>query len=330
MTCKERIYATIQGRPHDRPPVTPLFMSWTAQFIGRTYRDYCLDGEVTAAAQIAVARALGTDHVSCISDPWTEADSYGMKLDYPDWGVGIPREMFLSDPVDLSKLRRLDPHQEERMKQRIRSVQIMAREVDKTHCVCGWVEGAAAEYADLRGVQEAMLDFIDAPETFHQAAEIIVANAIEFAKAQIEVGADMIGVGDAVASLVGPQIYVEHVLPWEKKLIAGIKAAGATVKLHICGNIGAIVGKMAETGADVIDVDWMVSLSHAREKAGPRVTLAGNFDPSAVLLRGTPQQVAAAARQCIEQGGERFILQPGCEVPPGTPLENLRAFCPSP
>jgi uroporphyrinogen decarboxylase len=85
---------------------------------------------------------------------------------------------------------------------------------------------------------------------------------------------------------------------------------------------------MAQTGCDVLDVDWMVPLDEARTAIGPAVTLAGNFDPSAVLLQGTPAEVADAARKNIELGGRRFILQPGCEVPPGTPEENIRAFCP--
>ena len=85
---------------------------------------------------------------------------------------------------------------------------------------------------------------------------------------------------------------------------------------------------MAQTGCDIIDVDWMVPLDKARAAVGPEVTLAGNFDPTAVLLQATPQEVADAARQCIEMGGRRFILQPGCEVPPGTPEQNIRAFCP--
>jgi uroporphyrinogen-III decarboxylase len=85
---------------------------------------------------------------------------------------------------------------------------------------------------------------------------------------------------------------------------------------------------MAQTGCDILDLDWMVPLDEARAALGPGITIAGNFDPAAVLLQGTPQEVAEAARRNIQMGGPRFILQPGCEVPPGTPEANIRAFCP--
>jgi len=177
-------------------------------------------------------------------------------------------------------------------------------------------------------VEKTFLDLVDRPEVFIKAGEIIVQNAIAFAAAQVRAGADMIGIGDAAASLIAPDMYKEFVLPLEQKLIAAIHEAGAAVELHICGNIKNHISYMAQSGADIIDVDWMVPLAKARELAGPKITLCGNFDPVSVLFEGSPQDVADAARQCLEAGGDKFILMPGCEVPPHTPEQNIRAFCP--
>ncbi len=328
MTPKERIYATLRGDSVDRSAVTPIFMAWSAHFIGRTYRDYYLDGDVLVASQRAVTEAFDLDQISAISDPWREASAYGMEFDYPPDGVGKPKAALIQSPEDIARVTAFEIETAERPRQRVESVAKMARDFGETHSVLGWVEGPIAEYADLRGVENTFMDLIDKPEMYLQAAKVIVENAIRFARAQIEVGADMIGIGDAVASLINPSMYEQYVLPFEKTLIAAIHEAGATVKLHICGNIANNIGLMAQTGADIIDVDWMVSLSAAREAVGPEVTLAGNFDPTAVLLQGTPEEVAEAARKCIASAGKKFILQPGCEVPPGTPEANLRAFCP--
>jgi MtaA/CmuA family methyltransferase len=327
MTAKERLYAAIRGEQRDRVPVVPIFMAWAARYVGHTYRDYYLDGDVLVQAQLAVMRAFQTDQVSAISDPWRESSAYGMEFDYPEEGVGVPRERLLKRPDDVARLGPIDVHAAPRTKQRIDSVAKMAAEVGQTHSVLGWVEGPMAQYCDLRGMHEAMIDLIDNPGTFRQAAEVLVDNAVAFARAQIEAGADMIGVGDAAASLIGPKLYVEHVLAPQRRLFEGIHAGGAAVRLHICGNIGDIIAQMATTGADVIDVDWMVPLPHARRAVGPEVALCGNFDPAGVLLQGPPESVAAAARQCIAEGGDRFCLMPGCEVPPGTPEANIRAFC---
>ena len=328
MTPKERIYAILKGGSYDRPAVTPIFMAWSANFIGRTYRDYYLDGDVLVQAQLAVTRAFNLDQISAISDPWREASAYGMDFVYPPEGVGRPKELLIKTLDDISCIREFDIENAERTKQRIESVRKMASEVGQTHSVLGWVEGPLAEYGDLRGVETAMFDLIDKPEVFIKAGEVIVQNAITFAVAQIKAGADMIGVGDSAASLIAPDMYAELVLPLQQKLFAAIHEAGAAVKLHVCGNIKNIVQHMAKSGTDIIDVDWMVPLEQARELTGPQITLCGNFDPVCVLFEGSSQDVADAARQCLEAGGDTFILMPGCEVPPATPEQNIRAFCP--
>ncbi|HEX42553.1 MAG TPA: uroporphyrinogen decarboxylase [Phycisphaerales bacterium] len=328
MTPKERIYATIKAQPTDRPAVTPIFMAWAANFIGRPYRDYYLDGDVLVEAQLAVTKAFNVDQISAISDPWREASAYGMAFDYPPDGVGKPKALLLQSKDDASKVRPLDLKAAPRTAQRIESVAKMAHAVGDSHSVLGWVEGPLAEYADLRGVETAMYDLIDDPDFFADVAERIVANEIAFALAQVEAGADMIGMGDAACSLVGPDVYGRHILPLEKEIIDAIHNAGAAVKLHICGNINPIIALMARTGTDIIDADWMVPLDTARAAVGPDVTLCGNFDPTAVLLQGSPQTVADAARDCIAKAGPPFILMPGCEVPPATPQTNIRAFCP--
>jgi len=327
MTPKQRYLAAVRGEPRDRPPVTPIVMAWAAHYVGKTYRDYQLDGDVLVEAQLAVARAFGLDQVSTISDPWREASGYGMEFDYPDEGVGIPRGYILNSADDVARLEPLVPRAVPRMRQRLESVAKLAAQAGGTHSVLGWVEGPVAEYVDLRGMTEAMTDLMDGPEVFHKAAAALVATGIRFAAEQVRAGADTIGVGDATASLIGPQLYAECVLPWEKRLIRGIHDAGGLVKLHICGNIRGLLPHLAAAGADIVDVDWMVPLDEARQVLGERAALAGNFDPAAVLLRGAPADVAAAAHRCIAEGGDRFLLQPGCEVPPSTPEANLRAFC---
>lgn len=328
MTPKERIYAILQGDSYDRPAVTPIFMAWAGNFIGHTYRDYYLDGDVLVEAQLAVTRAFNIDQISTISDPWREASAYGMEFEYPPDGVGKPKDVLVKTQDDLTKVVALDIESAERTKQRIESVRKMTVEVGQTHSVLGWVEGPMAEYADLRGVESTFLDLIDRPDMFNKAGEIIIQNEIAFALAQVKAGADMIGIGDAVASLIAPDMYKEFVLPLEQKLIAAIHEAGASVKLHICGNIKNHISYMAHSGADIIDVDWMIPLKTARELAGHEVTLCGNINPAGVLFEGSSEDVADAARQCLKDVPEKFILMPGCEIPPATPEENIRAFCP--
>lgn len=330
MTGAQRVLGVRTAGAMDRPPVTPIVMAWGAHFIGRSYRDYQLDWRTLVEAQVKTAEALGADQVSSISDPWREADALGTKLTYPEEGVGQPQGHVLEGALDPSLVPRLDPLKGARTLDRIRAVQALVDASKGKWSVLGWVEGPFAELCDLRDLQDVMTDLYDCPNLVHEALERILENQISFALPQIEAGADTIGIGDAAASLISPDQYAEYVFPYESRLIRAIHQAGAQVKLHICGNTTKLVPQMVRTGADVVDIDWMVDLAGALSEAEGQCAIAGNFDPVRVLKNGTPDSIRAEALRLTQiADGRPFILQPGCEVPPGTPLENLLAFCPA-
>jgi uroporphyrinogen-III decarboxylase len=101
---------------------------------------------------------------------------------------------------------------------------------------------------------------------------------------------------------------------------------GTRVRLHICGNIGRILPGIGSLGCEIVDVDYKVPLSQAREEMGPGQIVSGNLDPVAALRNGTPESISAAIAECHRQAGPRYIVAAGCEVPRDTPDENLLAL----
>jgi uroporphyrinogen-III decarboxylase len=59
---------------------------------------------------------------------------------------------------------------------------------------------------------------------------------------------------------------------------------------------------------------------------GKQQVLLGNVNPVAVLRDGSRDEVTTAVAECHRQAGPRFIVGAGCEVPPDTPDDNLRAM----
>jgi MtaA/CmuA family methyltransferase len=154
----------------------------------------------------------------------------------------------------------------------------------------------------------------------------IVEMELRFAREQLNAGADVIGIGDAAASLVGPDLYEEFVWPYEKQLVDGIHALGAHTRLHICGNTQRIIAGMGRLGCNIVDVDSLTPMSLARQQM-PRQILLGNLNPVAVVRNGTPESITETATRCHRDAGARFIVGAGCEIPCDTPVENLRALC---
>jgi len=136
----------------------------------------------------------------------------------------------------------------------------------------------------------------------------------------------MIGLGDAVASLVSPKQYRAFALPYEQRIFAAVRDAGAISRLHICGDTSHLVADMGRSGAEIVDLDWMVDMADATRTWGDEGPApCGNFDPVGVMLRGTPDDVATAVRACAAAGGPRHFSAAGCEIPDGTPDANILA-----
>jgi MtaA/CmuA family methyltransferase len=171
-----------------------------------------------------------------------------------------------------------------------------------------------------------MLDFYDDPSFVCDLFEFVLEMELRFAREQVATGAELIGIGDAAASLVGPRLYDEFVWPYEKQMVDGIHALGARVRLHICGNTRRILDGMGRLGCEIVDLDFMVPIAEARETMGPDQILLGNIDPVRVLRDQTPEQVYAAIGECHRQAGEHYIVGAGCEVPRDTPPANLHAL----
>lgn len=329
MNSRERVLNMLSGKPVDRLPLMPITMQFACRMIGRKYKDYITDHKVLVAGQMRVVEEFGFDHVSCISDPTREAsDLGGAVIMEEDSAPGMDyANTLLADKATLLNLQIPDPFADgSRMYDRIQAAELFKKEVDSEKIIEGWVEGPCAEAADLRGMNALMMDFYEDPQFMHDLLAFTTEIGRQFAKAQIDVGADIIGVGDAMCSLIGPELYKEFVWPYEKELIDKIHQQGAAVRMHICGNITDLLDDIAKLNCEYVDVDYPVSMTDARQKLGPDQVIAGNLNPVAVLRDATPLEVSREIEKCHRQAGNNFIVAAGCEIVSDTAYENVRVL----
>jgi MtaA/CmuA family methyltransferase len=328
MTSRERVLTHLEGRPVDHLPLMPITMMFACDQIGARYRDYCTDHRILVEAQIRTAEKFGFDYVNTMSDPAREAADCGAKVEYFDQQpvALVEEEALLADKARLVTLKIPDPLGGGRMHNGIQAVALLKQRAGKEKIVEGWVEGPIAEAADLRGINTVMMDFFDDPRFVRDLFGFVIEMELRFAREQVRAGADVIGIGDAAASLVGPQIYHEFVWPYEQKLVAGIQATGAKVRLHICGNTRFLLEDMGKLGCEVVDLDSLAPIAEARRQMGAHQVLLGNLNPVAVLRNGTQADVTAAIAGCHRDAGARFIVGAGCEIPRDTPTANVEAL----
>jgi MtaA/CmuA family methyltransferase len=325
MNSFQRVLARLQGQPVDRPPNFNIYMTFAADHIGQPLERYYQDYQVLVEANLAMLEDFESDIVQAISDPYREAVDFGLDVIFPENSLPINTTPLLEKPEDLSLLKIPDPYNSPRMRDRLEAVRSLREKVGGEIPIMGWVEGALAEAVDLRGMTNLMMDLIQRPKWVRELLEICCELSVHFSLAQLEAGADIIGLGDAAASQISPAMYRRFALPYEQKVFSEVHNAGGIGRLHICGDTNKILPDMVASGAKIIDLDWMVDMSAAVNQFGDQVSFCGNVDPVAVLLQGTPEEVYLATLANLKAGGMHSICAAGCEVPINTPNENLAA-----
>jgi MtaA/CmuA family methyltransferase len=327
MNSLGRYLGVLKGERVDFLPRLPILMQFAAEYIGSNYGAFASDYRVLVEANRACAEDFGMDQVSVISDPYRETQGFGAEIEYVTDGVPRCAHPPLEDSKDFAALRRPDPLEAERMRDRVNAVRSFKENFGGECSILGWVEGPAAEAADLRGVTTFLMDLLDDELWACELMDMLVEVGVDFARAQIEAGSDTIGVGDAIASQVSPEMYERLIQPREKRLIGAIQDMGARVRLHICGNTTHLLPGIADLGVDIMDVDHMVDMLTVRTALGEGVALCGNIDPASAVRMGSPEAIRESMLNIYEEVGNPYMVGAGCEIPSGTPEENLRALC---
>ena len=174
----------------------------------------------------------------------------------------------------------------------------------------------------LFGVETLLVWMIEEPEKVQGAMAKATRLVSMYIRGQFDAGAHVVQVAEPTASgdLISPAQYLEHVAPYHRRLMAGTDGPVIT---HICGNITRHLPHLASAGFRGVSFDAKTDIQAARTHLKGRAALIG-YVPTSLLRDGSPEEVGAAARQCLKEGVD--ALNAGCAVTPDTPLENIRTM----
>jgi len=304
----------------------PILMHFAARFIGKTYGEFASDYRVLAEANLRCLDEFDLDMLGLISDPYRETSAFGAKIEFVPEGVPRCLNYVVESMDEVINLKIPDVYKSERTLDRIKASEILSEKTQGNIPIIGWIEGPLAEACDLAGVQNMMMQLMMEPDFANRLMDKCMVTAKDFAKAQIEAGCEIIGMGDAVCSQIDAETYDFFVKERHKELIEYIHSLGGKIKLHICGDTNHLLPAYTDLNIDFLDLDWQVDIDHARSVLGEKVILGGNINP--VLVQDKPhEEVFHLCRNLVEKHkNERYILSAGCEITVLTPPENLKAM----
>lgn len=319
VTGADLFRAALAGESAERPPVFFTGGAWVGRISGLPAHRLFNDSAALVEAQKSVHGLVGQDALLAYFDALFIPEAYGCELRFLETGP-------LVRPLPFSRIADLGPSMDEgRLPVVLDAISGLAVYAGGDVPVGTLIEGPFTTLSRIVDAEIMLRLAIKDPGGLVDALACVNDVLVDFVRAASQAGADFVVVADPVASatMISPAMYRRFVLPPQQRLFA---AARMPVILHICGDTRPIVSAMAESGAAALSLDQCMDLREARTLIGDTCALAGNVDPLALLM-GTPDQVAEDTRMVVAAGGDtRFLVMPGCGIPPTAPLENVVAM----
>jgi len=329
MTGRERVACVLAGESSDRPPVLPMLHTGLAGLFGVSLGEFFTRADVMAHVMAEGYRRFGYDGVQLTLGVIGEAEALGAAVEQPPDAAPFLKEHLLDDLTALERLRSRDPVAGGRMPLFFEAVERVVREIGQEAFILATLRGPLLTASQLRGAENILVDMLEDPDAVTRMLEFTTEVAANLSRALLPVGAHGLLLGEATCSpsFISPALYRQLVMPYHRRLVGQLKAMGwRCVGLHVCGNTAAILEDMISTGVDFFDVDYQVAAEKAIAVARGRVALRGNLDPSAVFRFGAPDKVRAETAALLRStAGARWIIGSGCDIPAGTPAENIAA-----
>ncbi|MDR1900660.1 MAG: hypothetical protein LBQ88_00050 [Treponema sp.] len=332
MTPKEVILGAIALKPVERIPFALLLGgSWALNTHNLPFQAVFSRpvGEV-AGIMVEAYHAAGSDMV------WAAPGSgnlivqaFGGELKFRRAG---PPDVINPVIQDLKTLENMDIEQ-------FKKDPLLHRIMEITHCILektqahfavgGSMWGPLTLAGLFYGTEPLMRDMRRNKQAVHTILDWTTRLYLTYIEDYIKNGIDLITMGEPTASgdMISREHFAEFLVPALKKIYRSLSGRGVKTCLHICGNVENRLDLIAETGVDVVSLDYKVSLKKAREVFKGRIAFAGNVDPVAVLQDGTAEAIRQTCNQCIADAGvDGFMLMPGCDISPSTPLEHIKTM----
>lgn len=316
------------GRPTEFTPV------WLMRQAGRYLPDYmrvrskvsflelCKTPELAAEVTIQPIDVLGVDTAILFSDILTPVEPMGLKLDF---APGPVFENPVRTRADVDALR--IPEMEEDVPYVIEAIKILRRELEGRvpligfggapfTLACYMVEGKGSkDFAQIKRMMYA------APDLYADLMEKVTEMDRQYLNAQIDAGAQAVQIFDTWGGILSPVDYERYILPYTKKLIAGLNRKDIPV-IHFVKGAGTMLNLVKQAGADVIGLDWHVSLGQARDTLGADVAVQGNLDPT--VLYAPKAHIEGEVQRILDENAGRpgHIFNLGHGILPTVAPEN--------
>jgi len=301
------------------------------EMTGATVHDAISNPQAQFEAQAALHERFHTPILLTAMDLSAEAETFGCQIRITEDEIPTVIGRRATSLAEVQALPSPEPG-DKRTRVHLETARSLTK-LGKDVPVLGGLIGPFSLAGRIFGVSEALEVTLTEPEMITALLEHTTRFLIAYAKAFREVGASGVIMAEPAAGLLSPNSLAEFSSVYIHRLIDEVQTDDFTIVLHNCGARLAHLPKILASGAEVFHfgapMDLLAALNKVTpEGREPEVILAGNLDPTAVFYNSTPEIVQAQTRQLLKGTAayRNYVISSGCDIPPGTPIENLATF----
>lgn len=318
-------------------PRTPI---WIMRQAGRYMPEYravrekvdfltlCKTPELAAEITIQPVDIIGVDAAIIFSDILVIPEAMGMHLEMNE-GKGPIFHNLIRTEADAKILKDVDPAKD--LKYVLDAVSLTKKELNGRVPLIGFsgspwtlltymVEGQGSK--NFSWIKKLIYNN---PKLAHSILDKLSKTIADYLSAKISAGADAVQIFDTWGGILSQNDFQEFSLTYISKIISQIKRKDEPV-IVFCKGVHFGMEQLANSGADVIGLDWTMNLGEVRGKIGNKVALQGNLDP-AVLYASKKKIRKETVRVLQSYGkGNGHIFNLGHGIPPDVNPENAKAL----
>lgn len=332
LTPKERGILYQKGEEVDHIPCSLISTETAAVLYGIDIRKTYTDVEVVIELEKRMMEDFGIGYM--LAGPRLKgiAEALGSKMRYPENNMYLVDQPLISNYKMLDYMKVIDPYKDGKMPLMLQMLNALQKKFGYYDNVKSGVCGPMTCALSLRDAGMFLRDLRKEPDQVHKLLQF----SVECIKAWMKVVYDEFGcvcsIADPASSmdLIGKKHFEIFSKPYLMQLVEWTKEyTGRSPSIHICGKSRKIWEDLRKIGFSSFSVDNCEDLLELKQVLGKDMAISGNVPPVDILRNGDVYTVIQSVRECIEKAADSprgYLLSAGCQIPLGTPKENLMAY----
>jgi len=306
--------------------VVPIMTCPGVEICGYTLREAVSNGKIHAEVICKLSELYPSDALTSIMDLTVEAEAFGAEIIFPENEIPSVVGRLVEDRASIENLK-IPSLETARVPEYLKADRL-AKEGIKNKPVFGGCIGPFSLAGRLFGLSEMMMALYTEPEAIALLLKKCTAFLIQYCQAIKETGVDGVVIAEPAAGLISNEDCIQFSTDYVKEVVRVVQDDQFLIILHNCGNPGHATDAMIKSEAGALHFGNKIDMIKPLDEVPKDILVMGNIDPVGVMKLETAENVYNATLELLKQtaGYPNFVLSTGCDVPPGTPPENIYSF----